>query len=621
MISRAVQISTVIAATCVMSADAATDKKLLWGDTHLHTAYSPDAYLSQNFSAKPDIAYRFAMGYPVIHPSTRTRVQIETPLDFLVISDHAESMGVFKAAAEGNIPRGELGVVDSGIAWLAEKGMAFLAGNPENINYFMEYATAETTDVVESAKIPPSLPIPGSDVIRGDTWQASIEAADINNQPGAFSAFIGWEWSSIPAGANLHRVVFTPADASVAQQWIPFASSESNYPEDLWRWLDDVSGKTGAEFISIPHNSNISRGYMFPEQRNLRDEPITPEWSELRARYENVVEITQVKGDSETHPSLSPDDPFADFEPFPHYLKPGVGSYKASKGDFVRPALLTGLSIAEDSGVNPYKFGLIGSTDSHTSLATAEENNFWGKMATDAKPEDKATANGHIEKLGWAMSASGLAAVWSEENTRASIFAAFKRREVYATTGPRIAVRVYAGADFVEADLDTPDFAAIAARGVPMGGELSALQSAPSFLVHAAKDPISAHLDRIQMVKGWLEKGQPRERIFDIAWSGARDRDSAGNITAVANTVDLKTGHYSNEHGAEMLSAVWSDPDFDAEQAAFYYVRVLELPTPRHSTLDAIALNIPAADTGQATTLQERAYTSPIFYTPESSEK
>lgn len=594
----------------------AETKQLLWGDTHVHTSYSPDAYLSGNFSATPETAYRFAMGLPVIHPSTRTRVQLETPLDFLVVADHAESMGVFKAAAEGKIPREGMGMTDKILAWLTEKGMAWMTGDPENIIYFMKFATAKTTDVVESAKSSPNLPIPGTAIIRRNTWDASIEAADAYNNPGEFSAIIGWEWSSIPAGANLHRVIFTASDASVAKNWIPYASSESNYPEDLWRWLDKTSAETGADFISIPHNSNISRGFMFPAEKTLKDNPIDEEWINLRAKFENVVEATQVKGDSETASVVSPNDPFADFENFPYYLKPGVGDYKPGKGDFVRSGLLTGLVLEQKLGTNPYKFGLIGATDSHTGLATAEEPNFWGKMATDAKPEDKGKDNNHIPKLGWLMSASGLAAVWSEENTRGSIFAAFKRKEVYATTGPRIAVRVFGGADITAEDLASTDINTASEKGVPMGGELIALTSAPSFLVHAAKDPMSAHLDRVQMIKGWYHKGETFEKVYDIVWAGDRAVNANDMVPEVPNTVDIKTGEYSNEHGTETLSTVWTDPDFNSAQPAFYYIRVLEVPTPRHSLLDAIALNIPAEETGQSATLQERAYTSPIFYTP-----
>ncbi len=582
----------------------AGDTQLLWGDTHVHTYYSPDSYLNGN--AGPDTAYRFARGLPVIHPSTRTRVQIETPLDFLVVADHAESMGVFRQVIEQGVPGDGLGLIEKTQAWFIARVLRYLLSRPDGITLLLEYATEETADVVEAAKVTPSLPIANTRLMERNAWLESIVAADANNLPGEFTALIGWEWSSIPAGSNLHRVLFTPEDATVAINFQPFSSSMSNYPEDLWHWLDKTSAETGADFISIPHNSNISRGYMFPAQNRLRGTPIDDEWINLRARWESVVEATQVKGDSETDPSVSPDDPFADFESFPHYLKPSAPAFDPGPGDFVRSALRTGLALEQQLGSNPYKFGLIGSTDSHTGLATAEEGNFWGKMASDSLPEDKADSSGHIDKLGWTMSASGLAAVWAEDNSRQSIFDAFRRREVYATTGPRIAVRVYAGTDISMASTS----------GVPMGGELVELEVAPSFLIQAAKDPKSANLDRVQMIKGWLQGEETHERVYDVVWSDDRQADAAGNIPAIPNTVDATTGHYSSAYGAATLAAVWIDPNFDPAQAAFYYVRVLEVPTPRHSTLDAIALGVDVKQTGQAVSIQERAYTSPIYYSP-----
>jgi hypothetical protein len=587
-----------IAPLLFCAATASAETQLLWGDTHVHTYYSPDAYLNQNFTAGPDTAYRFARGLPVVHPYTRTRVQLETPLDFLVVADHAESMGVFRRVAEEGVPIDGLGFLERIQAWAIELGMSYLVGNPDSITMLLEYATAETNDVVESARTPPKLPIPNTALIQHETWLESTAFAEDYNDPGEFTALIGWEWSSIPAGANLH------------------SSSRSNYPEDLWRFLERTSTATGADFISIPHNSNISRGFMFPTENRLRGTAIDDEWLNLRARFENVVEATQIKGDSETDPALSPDDPFADFESFPYYLKPSAPDFSPGVGDFVRSGLRTGLAIEARLGTNPYRFGLIGSTDSHTGLATAEEANFWGKMASDSTPESKTNKTGHIDKLGWTMSASGLAGVWAEENNRESIFAAFKRREVYATTGPRIAVRVYAGTEFVPGDEDTTDMAATGASGVPMGGELNALESAPSFLIQASKDPVSAHLDRVQMVKGWLDGDETYEKVFDVAWAGDRQPGADGLVPAVPDTVNPADGSYSNEHGVATLAALWTDPDFDPAQAAFYYVRVLEVPTPRHSTLDAIALQVDVAETEQSVSIQERAYTSPIFYSP-----
>ena len=595
---------------------ANAEKELLWGDTHLHTALSTDSFLNQNFTVGPDAAYRFAKGMPVVHPTTGARVRIETPLDFLVVSDHAESYGVVKRGYFEGLPKEGLGPVDWFQAWLVEKTFNYLSGQPGSIGKVLEFASPDTDSPVEAAKNPASLTIPNDDVVMRETWNASTRIADGHNNPGRFTSLIGWEWSSIPAGANLHRVVFTSSDADVAQQFIPFSSSTSSYPEDLWEWLEKTSSETGADFVAIPHNSNISRGYMFPAAKRLRDTPIDSEWIGLRAKWETVVEATQIKGDSETNPAVSPDDPFADFESYPHYISPTAIPYDPQPADFVRTGLMTGLALEKEFGENPYRFGLIGATDSHTGLATAEEPNFWGKFATDSTPEASQLDTNNIETFGWAMSASGLAGVWAEDNTRESIFEAFKRREVYGTTGPRIAVRFFGGDGYQPGDEEGADLASIRSAGVPMGGELRSLESAPSFLIHASKDPKSAHLDRIQMVKGWLDERGTHEKVYNVIWSGDRKQADDGSVPNVQNTVDPKTGGYSNEFGAATLSTVWIDPDFDARQPAFYYVRVLEVPTPRHSTLDAVALNIAAENTGHPISIQERAYSSPIHYQP-----
>jgi hypothetical protein len=602
-----------------LATPASAEKQLLWGDTHVHTNYSTDAYLNQNFTASPDTAYRFAKGQPVREPATGGKVQIQTPLDFLVVTDHAGGMGTVKLAIEEGFPREGLGFSEWMRSWTMEKLFRLMAKNPGYMDKLLERAFPDTDDVREAADIPANLPIPYQREILIDTWRDSTNTAEAHNEPGVFTAIIGWEWTSIPAGANLHRVVFTDGNASSAQQFVPRTAPESNHPVALWRWLEEVSAKTGDEFISIPHNSNISRGFMFPVDKRLDGEPIDREWIDLRAKWERVVEITQIKGDSETHPVLSPDDPFADFESYPHIISPREIPYDPQAGDFVRSALRTGLALEEQFGANPYQFGIIGSTDSHTGLATAEEPNFWGKFPTDATLDRKMISLGDTEKFGWVVSASGLAAVWAENNDREHIMQAFKRREVYGTTGPRIGVRVYGGVSpATTREEGEPDFDldTIISTGVPMGGELNTLESAPSFYIEAMSDPKSGYLDRIQMVKGWMVNGETFEKVYDVAWSGDRQADENGNIPAIVNTVDPKTGQFSNEHGAPALTTMWTDPDFDPAQPAFYYARVLEIPTPRHSTLDALALNIPAEDTGQPISLQERAYTSPIHYRP-----
>jgi len=582
------------------------DKKLLWGDTHLHSSNSFDAYLNQNTSADPDTAYRYAKGLPVVHPYHRARVQIGTPLDFLVVSDHAEYLGVMPTIVNEGIPTDDLGIVDTVKAWYVQYWIRGVVAGGEGMDAFRSFLPA--TNDVESAAAEPTPPgIPGALAMSHDVWQEAIRTADAHNDPGTFTALIGWEWSSIPAGANLHRVVFTSAGADVAARFFPWSSIDSQYPEDLWTWLEETSTRTGAQFVAIPHNSNISKGYMFTDG-TLRGEPFTEETARRRLTWEPVVEVTQIKGDSETHPELSPDDPFADIETYPHYIQNDPPPYQVRPGDYVRSALRLGLAIEERIGWNPYRFGLIGSTDSHTGVASAEEPNFWGKLARDSIPENKSGLGmGRGGPTGWSMSASGLAAVWAEENTRAAILEAFRRREVYATTGPRIRVQVRGG------------WGAEIASDVSMGGVLTSRPdgASPGFVVEAAKDPKGAHLDRIQIVKGWIgANGETHERVYDVAWSGDREPEPGG-LPAVGNTVDPDTGRYTNAIGAPRLSARWIDPDFDPAASAFYYARVIEIPTPRHSVFDALALGQDPRDVEEGPWwIQERAYTSPIWYAP-----
>ena len=619
-----------VAALAAGPASADASRQLLWGDTHLHTSYSFDAFLNGNQSADPDTAYRWAKGLPVIHPYHRARIQVETPLDFLVVADHAEYLGMLRKLYlgefehEGETPafvRTLREAIDAG------RGVELFTG-------VLPAATiepGETRDPVTDDGQPNQLPIAADgERIRETAWSETTAAADRHNEPGRFTAMIGWEWSSIPNGANLHRVVMTSADGETARRFMPFASTDSMYPDDLWAWLDETTRETGAEFVAIPHNPNISKGYMYGAT-SLDGTPYTAESARTRARWEPVSEVTQYKGDSEAHPDLSPDDPFADFETYEGYIQTNVQAYRASVGDYARSALRRGLEIEARVGANPYKFGMIGATDSHSGMAAAEEDNFWGKMAFDSTPETKSLFGVGRVVDGWNIGAQGLAGVWAEENTRDAILAAFRRREVYATTGPRIQVRFFGGWDFGARDADAEDLVERGyAKGVPMGGDLAGPPpearglgrlfgggaQAPSFLIHAAKDPKSANLDRIQIVKGWLaEDGTSRERVYDVAGSGDRTPGEDGAIEPVGNTVDLETGTWTNDIGAAELVQVWTDPDFDASQHAFYYVRVLEIPTPRHSLLDAIALQQPPSD-AQPPTLQERAYSSPIWYTP-----
>ena len=619
-------IAVLVFANCMATAEPV--KNVYFGDSHLHSSYSFDAFLNNNHSADPDTAYRWAKGQPVIHPYNRARVQIDTPLDFLVVSDHAEMLGVMRAVHEDNFIKEDLGWIGNIKRWYSFWLMNRAIDSNTGLQFFSQFLPQNPT--IEGHSDPVQHPDNNiSDLaIFGDTsktstlaWHDIVETAERHNDPGTFTSLLGWEWSSIPMGANLHRIVISPDGAEKGKQFLPYGSDQSQYPEDLWQWLDETQKQTGARFLAIPHNSNISKGYMF-DDTTLRGEPITAEYARRRMQWEPVVEATQIKGDSETRSDFSPEDEFADFENYDYYIQVGQkNDYKASAADYIRPALKRGLSIGQQVGVNPYKFGLIGSTDAHTGLSTSEEGNFWGKMASDSTPETKERLGAKIRSNGWNMSASGIAAVWAEENTREAIYAAFKRKEVYATSGPRLRVQMFAGWDFPEGAESSESFSAIGSQfGVPMGGDLTAGDNdgkAPVFLLRAVKDPLGANLDRLQVVKGWIDSaGQQHEKVYNVAWSDDRQLDTNGNLSPVGNSVDLSSGRYDNSIGQPEFSLRWTDPDFGPQQSAFYYVRVLQIPTPRNGLLDSLALELDEPPRG-AKTIQERAYSSPIWYQPQ----
>lgn len=619
--------------------------KLLWGDTHLHTNLSVDAYFLQNRTADADTSYRFAKGEPVIHPYSRARMQLGTPLDFLAVSDHAELLGTpYSLFSQGDkrLASTRLGkrLIELYNAGNQEDafGLFILAitlsntpadQRPQKVGLgtallWRWQDLTSTPDVRARAtrwllSDPALLDELENEEMFRTFWAKNLDAAAKHNKPGKFTTFGAWEYSPTPNGANLHRIVVTDGDPEKAKAYLPFSANDSGNPEDLWRWLAKTNAETGADFVSIPHNSNISKGRMFATV-DYDGRPLTADYARLRAAWEPIVEVTQIKGTSETHPILSPDDEFAAFEFFGRLIEAREDAEHAptvTPADYARSALKTGLELEAQLGVNPFKFGMIGSTDSHSGLASAEENNFTGKFGFDVIPENKKPGAVVSELSGWEMSASGLAAVWAKENTREEIFAAFRRREVYATTGPRIAVRFFGGFDFTEADLAANDLAAVGyAKGVPMGADLAGAGAAPVFLIHAVKDPRSANLDRVQVVKGWLgADGRAREKVFDAVWSSGRERDAQGKLEPVGDTVDVPSASYRNTIGAAELATVWRDPEFEPSQKAFYYVRALEIPTPRNSTYDAAALG-QAPPEGYPAAIQERAYTSPIWYAP-----
>ena len=434
-------------------------------------------------------------------------------------------------------------------------------------------------------------------------WDETIAAAERHNDPGRFTSFIGYEWSP----RQIHRNVIFKDGPEMTSQVLPYSSFDSINPEDLWDNLQEYEDRVGGSVISVPHNSNLG-GDMF-KLATFNDQPLTGEYAQLRSRFEPLTEVTQIKGDSETHPLVSPGDAFADYETWPVNDKNPTREQKQLL--YARPALMNGLDLGIKLGANPFKFGMIGSTDAHTSLATADEDNFWGKMAVNEPSPYRMSA--------WYFSASGYAAVWARENTRASLFDAMKRRETYATTGPRITVRFFGGWMFTADDAVSSDLASAGyTKGVPMGGDLTEAPDGrvPSFLIRAVKDPDGANLDRIQVIKGSRDRtGVLHEKIYEVALSDGRRPDEAGSVAAVGNTV--KDATYSNSIGDAELAVVWTDTDFDRVEPAFYYVRVLEIPTPRWTAYDAAfyGRNEDIPETIPMVT-QERAYTSPIWYTP-----
>jgi len=584
-------------------------ERLLWGDTHLHTNMSADAGSFGNRDVGPQEAFRFARGETVT-AQNGMQVRLSRPLDFLVVADHSEYLGLFPHLRSGDP---NLLATETGKRWAA----MIAQGGRVNQQILFEWGTANfaNKDVI------------GSPEFKNSTWQEVVANADRFDEPGRFTALVGYEWTSMPGGDNLHRVVVFADGADKAGRTVPFSSIDSGDPEKLWSYLADYEQKTGGQALAIPHNSNVSGGLMFAP-RKFDGQPFDSDYARRRIRWEPVMEATQYKGDSETHPLNSPEDEFADYA---KWDKVNLGGVKRQTPEmqpyqYARSALRIGLAQEAALGVNPFKFGLIGSTDAHTGLAAAEENNFWGKSAkgepAPGRWHESLFDNPNIPELTFResdMAAAGYMAAWARDNTRAEIFAAMKRREVYATTGPRIALRFFGGYDFVPRDAGTADLAASGyARGVPMGGDLQKPPAgqAPRFLVAAARDALSGNLDRIQIVKGWLDaKGETHERVYDVVWAGTRKPGRDGKLPPVGNTVDVANASWSNTIGAAELSAVWTDPEFDPAQRAFWYVRVLEIPTPRWTAYDQKFFGITIPD-DVPKTVQERAYSSPIWYTP-----
>ncbi len=581
--------------------------QVFWGDTHLHSSVSLDANLFGARNMGPERAYRFARGETVT-ASNGMQARINRPLDFLVVSDHAEYLGIMP-----RIRAGEPAILENETAQGWRRVLT--GGDPIAFGRMMLDIGASYAAGKPLVTLPDSLPSP---------WEENNRIADAANVPGLFTALVGFEWSSMPDGDNLHRVVIFRDGADRANQVTPFSAFDSDDPQALWQYLAEYEARTGGQALAIPHNGNLSGGRMFAPT-TYRGEAISEAYARERSRWEPLMEVTQIKGDSEAHPLLSPTDEFADYGTWDQF---NIEMSEPQRDDmqryqYARPALQLGLELEQQLGVNPFQFGMIGSSDSHTALAAVEEDNYWGKMAThEPSPERAGKLWGIPEaEMNSAMQlAAGYAAVWATENTREALFDAMRRREVYATTGPRIRVRFFGGWDYSAADLAGPHPALRGyQKGVPMGGELPSpptTDRAPVFMVSALKEPDGANLDRIQVVKGWIDRwGESREQVYDVVWSGSRSRDAAGKLAAVGNTVDLDSASYANTIGEAELATVWTDPDFDPAQPAVYYLRVLEIPTPRWTLHDQVRLGatIPA---GTPLVHQERAYTSPIWYRP-----
>lgn len=587
-------------------------RNVYWGDTHLHSSLSSDAF-GLGVTLGPDAAFSFASGNTVT-TSLGIQSRLSRPLDFMVLADHAESLGMMNLVQAGD----SRVLADPEI----QRWHELLNGSAEQRKKFRQEFFQRSTRQLAFSKLDAA----ATPQLQTSIWRDSLAIAEKYNEPHKFTALLGFEWTSAPGGSNLHRVVIFRDGEKRVGEVLPLSSRGNAPVDELWDYLGDYEASTSGQVLAIPHNGNLSNGLMFPVAERHGDGPVGADYAVRRSRWEPVVEVTQIKGDGETHPLLSPDDEFADYETWDSGNFEGAPKTEGMLPfEYARSALKSGLSLETKLGTNPYAFGMIGSTDAHTSLAAVAENNFFGKHSGVEPGENRwnhlvGQAGERVVK-GWEQASSGYAAVWARENTREALWDAIKRREVYATTGPRISVRFFGGWDFVAADASAPDIAATGyARGVPMGGVIVPGTGAPSFLVMAARDPIGANLDRVQMVKGWLDaSGVQREQIYNISWSGDRQLGAGGELPDVGSSVDVARASWQNTLGAPQLATVWRDPDFDPAERAFYYVRVIEIPTPRWTAYDARRFQSSMGEEVPMIT-RERAYTSPIWYSPSDKQ-
>jgi Protein of unknown function (DUF3604) len=588
------------------------DRNAYFGEEHIHTSWSMDAWLMGNRLTGPDEALKYAQGQTIKHPMGYD-IKIETPMDFMGVTDHSEYVGLTK---EANTP-------GSAVSKMPEAQPLILKdpNDQAEIQRAFTYLVNLNSGRPVKAFMSPE--------VAGSIWSKNVKIADENNHPGKFTAFCSYEWTSMPNYRNLHRNIFFRDCAKVPP--MPYSSLDSTHPEDLWNWMD-TQRKSGNELLAISHNANLSDGWMYPIDLDSFGRPIDAAWAASRDRNERLVEIKQIKGQSETHPLLSPNDEFASYELSQGGLlgqKPDGGRIDHIQGSFGRQALKDGITMQDVRGYNPYKFGMAGGSDSHNTGSPYRQENFYGGHAQIDGTVDRrmagvlafGTLDVRYENPG------GLTGVWAEENTRASIFDAMYRKETFGVSGPHIQVRFFGGWGFNKNIFDAKDWVHQSyANGVPMGADLPPMKStangtSPTFVIWAVKDPSSANLDRIQVVKGWTKNGQSFEKIFDVVWSGDRKPNKwTGRVPAIQSTVDLEKATYTNDVGSTELKTVWADPEFDASLHAFYYARVLEIPTPRWTLIQAVKAGVPPPDVVPLTG-QERAWSSPIWYTPSADAR
>jgi hypothetical protein len=585
------------------------EREAYFGETHVHTSWSFDAYIFGNMVTGPEDAYKYAKGEPIKHPLGYD-VKITTPLDWMGVTDHSEYAGVVRLSNDPSSPLSKMPIADQ----LKVKDPADI----QRIYLWLGTSMIKMQPVKEL--VDPK--------IAGNVWKANNAAADQANQPGKFTAFCSYEWTSNPDYSNMHRNIFFKECRHVPE--VPFSSLDSQAPVDLWNWMDGQR-KAGNELLAISHNANLSDGLMFPTEVDFKGRPIDRAWAEARVRNERLTEIKQIKGQSETHPLLSPNDEFANYEVLNYLLGDAPGKFVTIPGSYVRQALKDGIAMQDARGYNPYKTGIVAGSDSHnTAVPYRQENFFGGHARLDGEIKERMAGHNFAGLDVRLENPAGLTGVWAEENTRASLFDAMQRRETFATSGPRIKLRFFGGWEYQPDATANRDWVQNAyAKGVPMGADLPAPKGkAPTFVVWAVKDPTASNLDRIQIVKGWAKNGQSFEKIFDVVLSGDKRPEhitttaavgTSGQLTPIG-TVDIEKATYTNTIGAVELKTTWTDPEFDAAVEAFYYARVIAIPTPRWTTIQAKELDVPPPEMVPAT-VQERAWSSPIWYTPSAEAK